>query len=325
MRVGIETDHMLDESINQAFQHIILNNTAMWLNMLDKDANVTMWNKAAEKISGYSEEEVLGRADIWELLYPDEQYRMSIYNRALEIINQGKEIVDFETTILCKDGKNRTLSWNTHNIKDTSGEVLGSIAIARDVTEIHANEKKLKLLTSELEESNKKLLKLSYVDHLTHIPNRRAYEEKITHEIQAAKRSGNQLSLLMIDIDNFKEYNDIYGHENGDTVLFKVANKIMNTLPRRTDFIARYGGEEMVAILPYTSKENAIFVAEKILQGILDLNIEHSHSSFDGMLTVSIGLASIDTGVDDILAHADQALYKAKDNGRNRLELHTPC
>lgn len=129
----------------------------------------------------------------------------------------------------------------------------------------------------------------------------------------------------MIDIDNFKEYNDIYGHENGDTVLFKVANKIMNTLPRRTDFIARYGGEEMVAILPYTSKENAIFVAEKILQGILDLNIEHSHSSFDGILTVSIGLASIDTGVDDILAHADQALYKAKDNGRNRLELHTPC
>ena len=133
----------------------------MWLNMLDKDANVTMWNKAAENISGYSEEEVLGHADIWELLYPDEQYRMSIYNKALEIINQGKEIVDFETTILCKDGKNRTLSWNTHNIKDKSGDTLGSIAIARDVTEIHANEKKLKLLTLELEESNKKLLEVS--------------------------------------------------------------------------------------------------------------------------------------------------------------------
>ena len=312
---------MLDELIDKEFQRIILNNTAMWLNMLDKDATVIMWNKAAEKISGYSKEEVIGNSDIWELLYPDEEYRSSIYNKALEVIGQGEDITDFETTIICKDGSSRTMSWNTHDIRDKSANVIGSIAIARDVTEIQASEKKLKLLTLELEQSNKKLLELSYLDKLTNIPNRRAYEEKIANEMQAAKRSGEQLSLLMIDIDNFKEYNDTYGHQNGDVALFRVANQIKGTLPRKTDFLARYGGEEIIAILPYTSIENATLIAEKIIQCVLNLNIEHSYSKFNKMLTVSIGVSSIDTGVDKLLTYADRALYKAKRNGRNRFEL----
>ncbi len=313
---------MLDELINKEFQRIMLNNTAMWLNMLDKDANVTMWNKAAEKISGYSEKEVLGHAEIWELLYPDEKYRTSIYNKALEVIRQGEELTDFETTILCKDGNNRTLSWNTHDMKDKSGEVIGSIAVARDVTELHASENKLKLLTLELEQSNKRLLQLSYLDQLTNIPNRRAYEEKITHEIDAANRLGKELSLLMIDIDHFKEYNDIYGHENGDVALYRVANQIRSTLPRKTDFLARYGGEEIVVILPFTSLDHATIVAEKIILDIRNLHIQHSFSTFNEILTVSIGVASTDTGIDNLLSHADLALYKAKEYGRNNFQTH---
>lgn len=313
---------MLDELINKEFQRIMLNNTAMWLNMLDKDANVTMWNKAAEKISGYSEKEVLGHAEIWELLYPDEKYRTSIYNKALEVIQQGEELTDFETTILCKDGNNRTLSWNTHDMKDKSGEVIGSIAVARDVTELHASENKLKLLTLELEQSNKRLLQLSYLDQLTNIPNRRAYEEKITHEIETANRSGKPLSLLMIDIDHFKEYNDIYGHENGDVALYRVANQIRSTLPRKTDFLARYGGEEIVVILPFTSLDHATIVAEKIILDIRNLHIQHSFSTFNEILTVSIGVASTDTGIDNLLSHADLALYKAKEYGRNNFQTH---
>ncbi len=317
---------MLDKAlyalINEEFHRILLNNTAMWLNMLDKDANVIMWNKAAEKISGYSQEEVLGNSDIWGLLYPDEAYRTSIYNEALEVISQGKELTDFQTVILCKDGGNRILSWNTHDMKDENGDSIGSIALARDVTEIQASEKKLKVLTFELEQSNKKLLQLSYLDSLTNIPNRRAYEEKITSELEATKRSGEPLSFLMIDIDYFKQYNDTYGHENGDIALFRVAKQISKLLPRKTDFVARYGGEEFVAILPYTSIESATLIAEKVLQGIISLNIEHSHSAINKLLTVSIGMASTDTGIDELLNHADQALYQAKTNGRNRFEIH---
>ena len=142
---------MFEELINKEFQRIILNNTAMWLNMLDKDANVIMWNKAAESISGYSKFEVLGNGDIWELLYPDEEYRISIYNKALEIIKNGEELIDFETTITCKDGTNKTLSWHTHDMKDESQNIIGSIAIATDVTKIKATEEKLKSLALELE------------------------------------------------------------------------------------------------------------------------------------------------------------------------------
>lgn len=131
---------MLDDLINKEFQRIILDSTAMWLNMLDKDANVIMWNKAAEKISGYNKLEVIGNCDIWELLYPDKEYRDSIYKKALNIIENGEVLTDFETTILCKDGTSKTLSWNTHDMKDQNDNVIGSIAIAIDITKIKTKE-----------------------------------------------------------------------------------------------------------------------------------------------------------------------------------------
>ncbi len=314
---------MLNSLIDKEFQKIILNNTAMWLNMLDNDANVLMWNKAAERISGYTKEEVLGNSNIWELLYPDVEYRTSIHNKALEIINKGEEIIDFETTIISKDGTKKILSWNTHNMKNEDNNIIGSIAIARDVTKIRANEKSLQLLTFELEESNKKLLELSYVDQLTNIPNRRAYDERLASELQATKRSGIEFSFLLIDIDNFKEYNDIYGHVNGDVVLFRVTNQIKNLLSRKTDFVARYGGEEIVVILPYTPLEKAQIVAKKILQSTLDLNIEHSYSKFNQVLTVSIGITSTKISIENLMDNADKALYKAKNYGRNRFEVYS--
>ncbi|MFC2073711.1 diguanylate cyclase domain-containing protein [Campylobacterota bacterium] len=313
---------MFNELIEKEFRQIILKNSVMWVNILDSDANVIIWNKAAEKISGYSKEEVLGNKIIWESLYPDEEYRISIYNKALEIIANGEEITDFETTITCKDGSEKIISWNTHNI-EADGSVVGSIAIGVDVTKIKNSENELKLLTLELEKSNKKLHELSYIDSLTHIPNRRAYEERISNEIQATRRSGEEFSLLMIDVDRFKEYNDTYGHEKGDEVLSKVSHHISKCLPRKTDFIARYGGEEIVAILSYTPLDKAEIVAEKILQCIQDLKIPHSSSVYNQLLTVSIGIASTETGIGNILDHADKALYDAKNNGRNRFNVYT--
>ena len=315
--------YMLNSLIDKELQKIILNNTAMWLNMLDKDANIIMWNKAAEEISGYTKEEVLGNSNIWGLLYPDEEYRTSIYNKSLEIINNGDVITDFETTIVSKDGTEKILSWNTHSMADKDKNTIGSIAIARDITKLKASEKKLQLLTSELEESNKKLLELSYVDQLTNIPNRRAYDERFAYELQAINRSGKAFSFLLIDIDKFKEYNDIYGHVNGDIVLYRVSNQIKNVLPRKTDFLARYGGEELVVILPYTPLKEAQIVAKKILQSIIDLNIEHSDSKFNQVLTVSIGVTSTETCIENMIDNADQALYKAKNNGRNRFEVYS--
>lgn len=175
----------------------------------------------------------------------------------------------------------------------------------------------------KLDEANKKLEKLSYLDSLTEIPNRRAYQERLTHEISIAKRTKTSISLLVIDLDYFKEYNDSYGHESGDLALFTIAKLIEKALPRSTDFVARYGGEEIVVILPHTSIEGAIFTAKKILQSVIDKNIEHLDSKFEKILTVSIGIVSAKAKFDKIFSHADNALYLAKQKGRNRYEIHS--
>lgn len=149
---------MLDRAscglVDKEFKRILLSNTAMWLNMLDKNANVILWNKAAEIISGYSEEEVLAIADIWALLYPNEKYRKFVYDKAVEVIEKEGVLTDFETTICCKDGSSKVLSWNTHRMMGECGDVIGSIALAIDVTEIKGNEKKNQKLVLDLEQNN---------------------------------------------------------------------------------------------------------------------------------------------------------------------------
>ena len=119
----------------QQFQRNIINNTNIWINMLDNKANVTVWNKVAEKISGYSAQEVIGHNKIWEWLYPDEEYRKEISRKAVAIIEKGEAEEDSETTIRCKDGKVKTISWNSRNLTDSQGKIIGSISIGRDITE----------------------------------------------------------------------------------------------------------------------------------------------------------------------------------------------
>jgi PAS domain S-box-containing protein len=119
----------------QQFQRNVIDNANIWINMLDNKANVTVWNKVAEKISGYSAQEVIGHSKIWEWLYPDEEYRKEITIKAVAIIEKGEAEEDFETTIRCKDGKVKIISWNSRNLTDSQGEIIGSISIGRDITE----------------------------------------------------------------------------------------------------------------------------------------------------------------------------------------------
>ncbi|MEN8179103.1 MAG: diguanylate cyclase [Pseudomonadota bacterium] len=175
--------------------------------------------------------------------------------------------------------------------------------------------------TEELECANQTLKELSETDPLTKISNRRAYEERIGAEIKAAKRSGQSLSLLMVDIDYFKAFNDHYGHSAGDMALRRVAEEINETLPRSTDFSARYGGEEFVVVLPSTESEGAYHVAQRICSHVKSLGISHDFSNGIGVVTVSIGVASlseVSLSEAELLKQADSALYTAKKSGRNR-------
>ncbi len=143
-------------------------------------------------------------------------------------------------------------------------------------------------------------------------------------EARRASRLGSNLSIIMADIDNFKKFNDTYGHDTGDVVLTKVAKSIRDTLKRPVDFCARYGGEEFIIILPDTDPAGAAHVAGQILEQVRSLNIEHKHSDADDKVTIRLGIASqknVPFNYEDIITNADKALYLAKLNGRNRFEV----
>ncbi|MFO8031870.1 MAG: diguanylate cyclase [Desulfohalobiaceae bacterium] len=180
------------------------------------------------------------------------------------------------------------------------------------------NHMNLKIKTDMLE-------KLSMQDGLTHIPNRRFFEETLGKEWARATRNGLPLSLVMMDIDNFKAYNDNYGHGAGDECLQHVARALKNALSRPMDLVARYGGEEFVALLPETDAQGAKHVAEGLRSAVQALEIPHEYSETSAQVTISIGVAthSQEKKRESALAlqqAADQALYQAKGKGRNQVQ-----
>lgn len=184
-------------------------------------------------------------------------------------------------------------------------------------------------LQAQLEESNKKLAesnsvlqRLSVLDGLTGIANRRHFDEMLDQEWKRASREKSQLSLVLLDIDFFKKYNDNYGHQGGDDCLRQVASALHNAMHRPGDFIARYGGEEFVAILPDTDSSGAATIAESMRASVEALNIAHAFSLATDHVTISLGVATIipDSAQNpkELVETADGALYKAKEQGRNR-------
>ena len=178
----------------------------------------------------------------------------------------------------------------------------------------------------ELREANYKLESISTLDGLTGIPNRRAFNEYIDKSWRNSVRSRKPISMIMLDIDYFKAYNDNYGHLQGDECLIKVAKALSLTLKRPLDFAARYGGEEFAVILPETDIDSAALVAETIRQSIEGMHLKHEHSTASQYVTVSLGVSSILPGQDDVfeklIDNADKALYMAKSNGRNNVSIY---
>ncbi|WGG49588.1 diguanylate cyclase [Rugamonas sp. DEMB1] len=163
---------------------------------------------------------------------------------------------------------------------------------------------------------------MAHTDGLTAIANRRYLNERLEAECQRCQRSGLPLSLLMIDVDFFKRYNDRYGHPAGDECLKRVAGALQAALQRPFDLAARYGGEEFVCLLPDTDAAGALAMADKVEAAVRALGLEHADSTVDAVVTVSIGVAAVATaGLIDsqaLLRRADQALYRAKTQGRGR-------
>lgn len=176
----------------------------------------------------------------------------------------------------------------------------------------------------KLSQAYETIQKQAVIDTLTGIPNRCSFSETLLKEFGRSYRNQEPLSVIMCDIDNFKMYNDTYGHIKGDMCLQKVAQAIKASLKRSTDFCARYGGEEFVILLPNTSLDGAIYVAERIRSNIEKMRILNKDSLPAGIVTLSLGVSSSEgvTVFDPkaIIKNADMALYKAKEQGRNQVQ-----
>lgn len=175
----------------------------------------------------------------------------------------------------------------------------------------------------ELKKHRTFLESLSFMDGLTGIPNRRRFDDYLNMSWQFCMRDADPLSLAIVDIDHFKDYNDHYGHQAGDSCLIMVAQCLAAAVKRKIDLVARYGGEEFGCLLPKTHYEDAVKMSEYLREQILALQIPHGYSPVEKFVTVSVGLATMiplpEVKAEELLILADQNLYKAKQSGRNKV------
>ncbi len=210
-------------------------------------------------------------------------------------------------------------------IGDLAKEFAG---MAERVHDTHQTlESRVRERTNELEAAYLKLQAISTTDELTGLANRRLFDKILDREYGHAQRENSHLSLLMIDVDYFKKYNDHYGHLAGDACLKRVAEVLASQSQRASDLVARYGGEEFVVISPTTDMEQALLFAQALTKRVVAAKLAHCKSPF-GYVTISVGVATLEAkqsvSKEDLLLEADQALYRAKQSGRNRVAAVNP-
>ena len=301
----------------------ILALASMGLMVLDPDLRVVVWNQWLASHSGLSASRVLGRP-LFEL-FPElagqrleQLVHSAMQSKLPQRLSPASQRAPFP---LYASG-----TWGGERIDQavavtpfTEGKQHYCLIEVSDVSVTVDKEKQLRGQAEALRAQ-------SYVDGLTGIANRRHFDVALDRELRRAQRNGGQLSLLLMDIDSFKAYNDHFGHQQGDSCLTAVAEAFAAMLQRPADLAARYGGEEFAAVLPDTSAEQAAQQAEAIRARVASLQLPHAPAATRPHVTLSIGVASFHrehlADAASLLAAADRCLYQAKRNGRDRVELH---
>ncbi|WP_373036117.1 GGDEF domain-containing protein [Sulfurimonas sp.] len=262
-----------------------------------KDSTIIDVSSAFEVSSGYIKEELIGKP---MNIIRHESNPKSLYKDMWKTILNKKEWSG-EIKNRRKNGEEFWLDQNIIPVLNDDGKIDSFFSVGEDIT----IKKELEILSS--------------IDKLTGILNRRKLDEFLEYEVAVARRYLSNLSLIIVDIDHFKEVNDTYGHQTGDMVLFEVT-KMISKLVRKPDIFGRFGGEEFLIICPQTSKEEAFALAEKLRKEICDYTFDKV-----GQKTISLGIAQFEENysTEDLVKKADIALYEAKNTGRNKSVIYT--
>jgi diguanylate cyclase (GGDEF)-like protein len=307
----------------RAFANKLMEMLAIPAFVLDTSCKVMIWNRACERLTGVPGFEVLGTSDHWRSFHDEPRPILAdlvIQNRTDEIhqlyprqVKAGHSSSNLTAESWCDMPRvgRRYLAADASPILDDDGGLVAVVQTLRDLTDEKLAQIKLEQLATR--------------DGLTGLANRRCFDDTLLAEWARAMRQTQPLSLLMVDVDNFKAYNDANGHLGGDECLKRIASAVSSEM-RANDLVARYGGEEFAVILPNQSLKGAAIVAERIRCRVERLQVPN-RSAAVGHVTVSIGaataIASPESNPSQLVAIADAALYRAKHMGRNRISLPT--
>jgi diguanylate cyclase (GGDEF)-like protein/PAS domain S-box-containing protein len=291
------------------------------ITIADLSGRIIMVSRSANRIFGYDPGEGPGMS-VMDFIAPEdhERARANIVKMIQENYPGPNEYRGIRKDRSCFD-----IEVNNALVCDRQGNPIRMVLIVRDITNRKKAAQQIQKLVHQLEIERDLAQSNSLTDSLTGLSNRRCFDNALRSEFSRHKRSGSQLSLVMLDVDHFKKYNDHYGHLAGDDCLRQIARILKTVVERATDIVARYGGEEFVVVLPDTNSQGAAVVAGRIGESVLRLAVPHAKSDTSEFVTISLGIASaVDHDLTDgtqLVALADRALYHAKMNGRNRCEV----
>lgn len=288
--------------------------------VLNPQREVVVWNRACERLTGVAAHEVIGTKKHWRAFYKEKRFCLadlvaeerpdllgSLYPE-FTVSTHGLGFSAENWCVMPKLGNQLYLAIDAGPIHDEDGRLIAVVETLRDMTDQKRAEQALKALASS--------------DGLTGLANRRSFDSALAVEWARAQRTGSPLSLLLVDVDHFKLYNDLHGHQKGDDCLRAVGSAMAADL-RPADVAARYGGEEFAVLMPDSTHGIALGVAERLREAISRLRMAHGAAAAGSHVTLSIGVAtevpSEDMCSDFLVARADQALYAAKHSGRDRV------
>ena len=274
-------------------------------------------NPAFETLSGYNQEEILSKPGLF-LNHPDSK------ESELDVICSALLNGENCHVVLKNKRHNGELFWNETTlsaIKDKEGKTLYFISIQKDISDDIHLQKTISDQIKALESAKERLENLAQTDSLTGLFNKRFFNSQFPTQYNIAKRNDDAMSVFMIDVDHFKQYNDHYGHLAGDYCLKEIASALKMVFKRTSDFVARFGGEEFVIYSVGLGRDQAIISANNLLEYMKDLKISHE-SSDTSFVTLSIGISCSNwdkfSTPTELLEQADSALYHAKNGGRNK-------